>query len=90
MATRDGNTYVLGAMALALRDHPRDANASAQGFAATTRFYKMRGQDVDCGSLTYRTWIVTSMPDFTGALYTGTRCGATPLANVVVEVAWTQ
>lgn len=52
------------------------------------RYYKMRGQDVDCGPLTYRTWIVTDTPDYTGVQYTGPRCGATPFAHVAIADTW--
>jgi len=51
-------------------------------------YYKMRGQDVDCGPLTYRTWVVSGVPDYTGAQYTGTRCGATPFSNVTIAATW--
>lgn len=51
-------------------------------------YYKMRGQDVDCGSLTYRTWIVADIPDFSASQYHGARCGVTPLAFVVVVEKW--
>lgn len=51
-------------------------------------YYKMRGQDVDCGVLTYRTWIVADVPDFAATFYVGTRCGATPFSNVVVTEKW--
>ncbi len=44
--------------------------------------YLMRGIDLDCGTLTYRYWVVSGTPDFAGALYGGDRCGATPLSNV--------
>lgn len=52
--------------------------------AASITMYTMRGRDVDCGSLTYRTWTVSSVPDYTGASYVGTRCGATAFADVVI------
>jgi hypothetical protein len=52
------------------------------------QYYKMRGRDPDCGTLTYRTWVVTGGPDFAGALYTGARCGVSPLIDVVVESTW--
>lgn len=52
------------------------------------QYYKMRGRDPDCGTLTYRTWVVTGGPDFAGALYTGARCGGSPLVDVVVESTW--
>ena len=53
-------------------------------------YFKMRGQDVDCGPLTYRTWIVTDAPDFIGTQYTGSRCGVTPFSNVVIADSWTR
>lgn len=53
-----------------------------------TTYYKMRAIDPDCGSLTYRTWVVTGEPDTTGALYSGTRCGANPLTNITIVDSW--
>lgn len=57
--------------------------------AATTTYYYMRGKDVDCGSLTYRFWVVTGAADATGALYVGSKCGASPFSDIVVEHTWT-
>lgn len=45
----------------------------------------MLGKDVDCGPLTYRSWVVRDTPDFASALYTGPRCGATPFTDVVTS-----
>lgn len=47
-------------------------------------YYVMRGTDVDCGSLTYRTWTVSGSPDLTGLYYSGTKCGVSPLANIII------
>lgn len=55
---------------------------------SVTNYYKMRGKDVDCIPLTYRTWVVSGVPDPTGASYVGTRCGVTPFAEVVIAEAW--
>lgn len=52
-------------------------------------YYLMRGKDIDCGVITYRVWISPNAPDTTGALYTGTRCGATPLTDIVVTSQFT-
>lgn len=49
-----------------------------------TTYYVMRGRDVDCGSLTYRTWTVQNAPDITGAQYAGPKCGASALAEIIV------
>lgn len=57
---------------------------SLTGGVATTTFYIMRGKDVDCGSVTYRTWTVTSEPDTTGALYSGPKCGASALQDIII------
>ena len=46
--------------------------------------YDMKGLDVDCGSPTFRYWTSKGAPDFSGALYDGTKCGATPLANISI------
>ncbi len=51
-------------------------------------YYKMRGQDVDCGPLTYRTWIVADQPDFLASQYSGPRCGVTPFSHVIVVEKW--
>lgn len=51
-------------------------------------YYLMRGRDPDCGPLTFRYWVVFGSPDTTGAQYTGTRCGATPLSNITVAHSW--
>jgi hypothetical protein len=51
-------------------------------------YYKMRARDIDCGTLTYRTWIVTGAPDSTGVLYSGARCGVSPLTDIQVDSVW--
>lgn len=52
-------------------------------------YYLMRGTDVDCMTQpTYRIWKVVNSPDFTGAQYTGARCGASSLANIVIAATW--
>jgi len=53
-------------------------------------YFIMRGKDPDCGSPTYRFWTVTGTPDLTGASYSGTRCGATPLTDIVIVRKYTQ
>jgi hypothetical protein len=55
-----------------------------------TTYYLMRARDPDCGSLTYRYWVVTGSPDTTGSKYTGARCGSDPLVDIVIEVTWKQ
>lgn len=50
----------------------------------TPTVYYMRGRDADCGTLTYRYWSVSGSPDWTGSGYTGIKCGATPLADIVL------
>ena len=61
---------------------------SGSGSTLTT-YYQMRAVDPDCVlTLTYRSWIVTGSPDFTGAQYVGTRCGISPLTNIVVVDTW--
>jgi hypothetical protein len=57
--------------------------------AASTTYYYMRGKDVDCGTVTYRYWVVTQTPDPLGAQYVGSKCGGSVFADVVVEHTWT-
>ena len=47
-------------------------------------YYDMRGLDIDCGSPTYRFWTTKEAPDLTGAYYTDTKCGISPLTDIVV------
>jgi len=54
-----------------------------------TLYYVMRGRDVDCGSVTYRSWTVSGTPDTTGSQYVGTKCGASALADIVVVFSYT-
>jgi hypothetical protein len=61
---------------------------SCFGLKTCTKYFMMRGVDVDCVTLTYRTWLVTSSPDPTGALYTGIKCGPSPLANIDIDDAF--
>lgn len=51
-------------------------------------YFVMRGKDIDCGSVTYRTWTVTGQPDTTAAFYTGPKCGANPLQDIVVVLKY--
>lgn len=53
-----------------------------------TNYFKMRGRDVDCVPLTYRTWVVSGAADPTGASYLGARCGVTPFVDVVIVESW--
>jgi len=54
-----------------------------------TIYYVMRGKDVDCGSVTYRTWTVSGSPDTTGSQYVGTKCGGSALTDIVVVLTYT-
>lgn len=58
---------------------------SGYGVGSTT-YYIMRAVDPDCQTSppTYRTWAVPGRPDYTGAYYTGPRCGSNPLTSVIV------
>ncbi len=49
-----------------------------------TTYFVMRGRDVDCGSVTYRTWTVAGSPDVSGAQYSGPKCGGSSLTDIVV------
>lgn len=60
------------------------------GTVASVTVYFMRGRDVDCGPVTYRTWTVLNTPDITGALYTGSKCGGSALTDIVVMSKWIQ
>ena len=88
MATRDGGSIEgLFPAPSGTKAHVVSLPGSGIGLGPSTGVtitYVMRGRDVDCGSLTYRTWSVLSAPDYTGASYVGARCGVTPLADVVV------
>ena len=53
-----------------------------------TTYFFMRWKDVDCGPVTYRTWIVTDAPDPTGAQYVGPKCGGTAITGAVVAASW--
>lgn len=61
---------------------------STAGVSSIT-YYLMRGRDVDCASLTYRSWVVTDSPDFSASQYSGTRCGVTALAEIIILETWT-
>lgn len=52
------------------------------------RYHLMRAVDADASPLTYRTWVVMGSPDTTGAKYTGTKSGLSPLSNIVVVTSW--
>ena len=53
-------------------------------------YYLMRWLDTDCVSQpTYRTWVVGTSPDPSGAFYTGTKCGSTLITNAVIAGSWT-
>lgn len=68
-----------------------NGGSSATSLPAITNvvtYYKMRARDPDCGTLTYRTWIVTGTPDLTAALYAGARCGVSALVDIAVESTW--
>lgn len=52
-------------------------------------YYVMRGRDVDCIPVTYRTWTVTGSPDATGSQYLGAKCGINPLTDIVVVHKYT-
>ncbi len=61
------------------------------GGPSVTTYFLMRGHDVDCVTQpTYRYWTVTGTPDTTGSHYGGTKCGASPLADIVVQQTWKQ
>ena len=76
-----GSTMPLSGTRLADRNYTKQATVSVT-------YYLMRAIDPDCGTLTYRTWVVTSDPDTTGAQYTGTRCGSSALTDVTIVATW--
>jgi len=97
MATFDGNDMggiIGGNVPSSVFRHYPAHNMSLQQLIGTAvspsivSYYKMRGKDVDCGPLTYRTWVVSGAPDPTGALYVGARCGVTPFTEVVIAETW--
>lgn len=54
-----------------------------------TVHYLMRANDLNCGTLTYRTWVTTNTPDLTGASYSGAYCGGSlNLSNIVIADTW--
>lgn len=55
-----------------------------------TTYFVMRGKDVDCVGIVYRTWTVTGAPDTTGAQYIGTKCGVSSLQDIIVLFKYTQ
>lgn len=59
-------------------------NTMLQNVGTNRIRYVMMARDPDCGSPTYRTWVSYGLPDTTGALYTGTRCGVSPLVDFQV------
>ncbi len=62
------------------------ANLCGSQETSAITFYVMRGTDVDCAgpAPTYRTWNVTGDPDTTGFYYFGTKCGPSPLADIII------
>lgn len=61
------------------------------GGPSLTTYFLMRARDQDCVSQpTYVNWVVTGTPDSTGAHYGGSKCGANPLVDIVVEQTWKQ
>jgi hypothetical protein len=59
--------------------------------SSLTTHFLMRARDPDCGSQpTYVYWAVVTTPDTTGAQYSGSRCGGSPLVDIVVEITWKQ
>jgi hypothetical protein len=59
-------------------------SSSLESGSSSTIIYYMRGKDVDCGILTYRYWQSENSPDQTGILYTGTKCGISPLSDITI------
>lgn len=53
-----------------------------------TTYYLMRWADPDCGSPTYRTWVVENDPDPAGLEYAGPKCGATPISGAIISATW--
>lgn len=58
------------------------------GISTGTIYYKMIGLDIDCPTITYRTWVVLDSPDPFGTLYIGPKCGPNPLADIAIEATW--
>ena len=56
----------------------------------TIIYYVMRGRDIDCVPVTYRTWTVINTPDTTGVQYSGPKCGSNPLTDIVVTYSYTR
>lgn len=89
MTDRSAAQYVADATACSnpgMRDGEHSAGAPV--IVAKSHYYLMRGIDVDAGSLTYRTWVVNGSPDTSGAQYTGTKSGGSPLSSIAVVSSW--
>ena len=89
--TGDAGVYAYTAGVL---ETDRGNSLSLQSFGALPSppgvYYVMRGVDVDCGPLTYRKWVVLNAPDTTGAQYAGTKCGESPLTDIVIVNKYTK
>lgn len=76
-------------------DMPIEENVNSESFSSgegspnTVTYYLMRWKDEDCPGVTYRTWVVTQIPDPTGIRYGGSKCGATAISGAVVAASWT-
>lgn len=91
MADFNGNTMLDGYINIAqqnLQGNPVANFIFFITYLSKTDYYLMRGIDVDCGSLTYRTWVVQDAPDLSGSEYTGVRCGSTPLSEIIIAAKW--
>lgn len=85
MATRDANTYDLGTVFVAQKEHLRVGFLGFASSSPSTMHFKMIGQSAVNSD--HDTWLVVDSPDFTGAQYTGPL--ATPLRNISIASKWT-
>jgi hypothetical protein len=91
MADYNGNKILDGYVEISLQNLQGNPAANFLYFITfdgKVDYYLMRAIDIDCGSLTYRTWVTTNNPDFTGSEYTGIKCGSSPLSQIIIAAKW--
>lgn len=83
----EGDGYIPGATEI-----PNITDFFFEGTVGSTvsqNYFMMRWLDVDClPTVTYRVWVVTSLPDPTGVHYAGSKCGATAISGAVIAASW--
>lgn len=102
---RGGTSFLLGDLAsssmVGVYNNERGGTVAISGFrdavppppsggSTSVQKYKMRAKDPDCSGTVWRAWVVTGVPDYTGAQYPVSypRCGST-LFNAEIALTWT-